>query len=221
MITPAPLLARLELLTLDQLVDALVARGRRWKTLGGPEPPVVSLHLASGNEIVAAVIDGLDHPRGSRTLLVAPSAGERRVVRRALVLPVDRLEAITLHDAADFVVDSEPPPPSRLALERRARALSEQIGQLLGVALPIAVGPGDEPGKRRSLDQMLGALSEVLLDAARDDIGRTALCGRIRAIEIFSGDRLSVAIVGHALRIITGPEPIETESLRHQVFALL
>jgi hypothetical protein len=220
-ITPAPLLARLELLTLDQLVDALVARGRRWKTLGGPEPPMVSLHLVSGNEIVGAVIDGLDLPRGSRTLLVAPSVGETRVVQRALVLPVDRLAAITLHDAADFVVESEPQPPSRLALERRARALSEQIRQLLGVALPIAVGPSDEPGGRRSLEQMLGALSEVLLDAARDDIGRAALCERIRAIEVSPGDRLSVAIDGRVLRIIAGLEPIETESLRHQVFALL
>jgi hypothetical protein len=160
------------------------------------ERSVVTLHTTSGLRHTGYVV-GL--ARGTVALQSLPQRGTPDL--DITIIPVARVEAVTLH-AAQTRKPVSPAPDlatSMLELRRRAKAQSDLLAARTGKPIPIAVGDGE----LTTLASLFEALRTALTEVCADELGRNSLAERVARIELRAGAP-AVALDGGTL-IVTGP----------------
>jgi len=190
---------------LEAHLDELAIAARAWRERRAVDRPLVTVHLVSGARHTGVVLDRI---RQTVVLETAPARGELDVV----VIPVVRIEALTLHAVQARAPAAPPEAASPLELKRRAKALADLLATQLGH--PVAIEIGAELGVVAPLFETVRAALEHV---TADELGRTALAERVHAIQLTAGTP-GVALANRTL-VIAGP--LAPERLRAQLDALL
>jgi hypothetical protein len=89
--------------------------------------------------------------------------------------------------------------PTRLDVERQARALTEELA--LSIALAWSALPTSEVSLQR-LARLLQDLQIILKALMAEDLGRVALQENVQQIEVTTGSKLAVKLEGRMLQIV-------------------
>jgi hypothetical protein len=176
-------------------LDQLVERARHWRD-GKAERPVVTFHLASGQRHTGHVIELV---RGAIALQSLPQRGTTDL--DVTVIPVARIEALTLH-AAQTLVDAAPTydtATSMLDLKRRAKALSDLLATRLEHPVAIDIGAGELP----QLAPLFAVFEHALQRVCADELGRASLRERVERVELRAGTP-GVTLANKTL-VVSGP----------------
>jgi hypothetical protein len=161
-------------------LDELVAAARRWRD-GTGERPVVTVHVASGERHTGHVLDVV---RATLAMQSIPQRGTADL--DVVVIPLARIEALTLH-AAQSLVAAAPVPAenatSMLELKRRAKALADVLATRVGRAIAIDIGAGELAQLAPLFETVKLALDRV----CADELGRGSLAERVQRIELRAG----------------------------------
>lgn len=188
---------------LETHLDELATAARAWRERRATDRPVITVHLASGARHTGLVVDRV------RSTLVIQSIGRELDVT---VVPVARIEALTLH-AVEIRAPAAPPEASSpLELKRRAKALADLLGAQLGHPIAIEVG-ADLAVVAPLFETVKVALERV----CADELGRAALADRVQTIQLTAGGP-GVTLANNLL-VIAGP--LAPERLQAQLDAAL
>ena len=163
-------LARLTARSPRRLLDELAARAQK-AAAAGKDRPLVTVHLATGRDLVGRIVAvGDDGGIAVLALFVGGTLATPQVAH----VRVDQVVAVT-HDPVAPRPASEDPPPGRLEI---ARALGERAAGLASrlarpVELVAADGLGDD--ERRAVMAAIPIAAAVLGRLADDAMGREAL----------------------------------------------
>jgi len=160
-------------------LDRLVATTREWRD-GKAERPVVTLHLTSGQRHTGRVLDIV---RSTLALEGLPQRGSLDL--EVTVIPLARIEALTLHAAQELVTSTAVPEgaTSMLDLKRRAKALADLATTRVQRAIAIEVGAGELAQLAPTLEMLKLALDRV----CSDELGRASFADRVQRIELRAG----------------------------------
>ena len=179
-------------------IEELVATTQKWRD-GKGDRPVVTVYLVSGTRHTGHVLDQV------RSTLVVQSVPQRGAQDLDVtMIPLARIEALTVHGAQELVGDvpayaSAAAATSMLDLRRRAKALADAIAARIGHALVIELGSGE----LAQLAPLFEATRVALDRVCADDLGRTSLAERVQQIELRIGPPgVSLA---NATLVISGP----------------
>jgi hypothetical protein len=190
---------------LEAHLEELATTARAWRERRAVDRPLVTIHLASGARHTGVVLERVS---GTLVLQSAPARGELDVI----VVPIARIEALTLHDVRERAPAPPPEASSPLELKRRAKALSDQLAAQL--AHPVSI----EVGNELAVVAPLFESARVALDrVCADELGRAALAERVHAIQITSG--ASGVTLANQRLVISGP--LAPERLQTQLDAVL
>ena len=166
---------------------------------------MVTLHLMSGHRHTGYVLDVV---RSTLALEALPQRGS--VDLEVTVIPLARIEALTLHAAQELVASTTVPEgaSSMLELKRRAKALGDLVTTRVQRAIAIEVGAGELAQLAPSLEMLKLALDRV----CSDELGRGSLAERVQRIELRTGAP-GVSLADGAL-VVSGtmaPERLQDE----------
>lgn len=195
---------------LEAVLDELAAPEQR--------EVVVTIHLASGQRVTGHVRELVRDRRGA-TLGVQSVPQRGSLELDVTVIPLARVEAITVHGAAR-VEPREPKPAeatSPLELKRRARALGEHLAARAGAPIAIEISTGDLTVLAPLFEQVRLALEHV----CADELGRTALGQRVRTVQLSIGSP-GVSLVNQTLTATSAADqPLAGARLQSAIDALL
>jgi len=208
-------LAALPALTVSEVLERLVALRGRAAQNDEVKVPLATFHLRSGRDVTGWVLRRTEaSPRGSG-LLIQLAAREGQGVHAMYVDP-QGIEAVTLLDVptvAWLLTDgavpppedpNAEPPPSRLALKRRAEEHSQTLTIARGSGLGLEVawdGVPESTAALRSLARVVEELAEAALALVQDPEGRAAF-GALQLLRVANGPRAAVAREGEVLRVM-------------------
>jgi hypothetical protein len=194
---------------LETHLDQLAVAARQWRD-GTGERSVVTIHLASGQRHTGQVLELV---RSTLVLQSLPQRGTMDV--NVTVIPLARIEALTVHVARLFVESMASPEAatSMLDLKRRVKALTDVLATRVGRAVTIDLGTGE----LGLLAPLFEALKLTLDRVCADELGRTSLAERVRRIELRIGSP-GVSLANGTLAV-TGP--LAVERLRDALDAVL
>jgi len=179
-------------------IEELVATTRQWRD-GKGDRPVVTVYLVSGTRHTGYVLDQV------RSTLVVQSVPQRGTPDLDVtMIPLARIEALTVHGAQDLVSEVPAHAPaaaatSMLDLRRRAKGLADLVATRIGHALVIELGSGE----LAQLAPLFEATRVALDRVCADDLGRTSLSERVQQIELRIGTPgVSLA---NATLVVSGP----------------
>lgn len=190
---------------LEAHLDELATTARAWRERRAVDRPLVTVHLVSGARHTGVV---LDRTRQTVVLESAPTRGELDVV----VIPVARVEALTLHAVQARAPAAPPEATSPLELKRRAKALADVLATQLGHPVAIEVG-----ADLAVIAPLFETVRVALERVCADELGRTALGERVKAIELAAGS----PGVSLAKRVLLIAGPLAPEQLQAQLDAVL
>lgn len=171
----------------------------------------MTLHLSSGARHIGFV---LERTRTTLAVQGVPQRGSYDL--DVTVIPIARIEAVTLHNA-QTLVEAAPPTPegatSMLDLRRRAKALADQLATRAGKPIAIEIGAGDVAELGPLFEHLRIALERV----CADDLGRASLAERVARIELRSGAS-GVSLASGTL-VVAGP--LAADRLQREIDAVL
>ncbi len=165
--------------------------------------PTVTLHLRSGRDVSGVVLKVRHQGHAAVAALHLPGGGRTPEYDVAHV-PVDSVEAVTVHDvpSLDRPPDSAAPPPGNLELRRRVAAwetsLHTQLGALISLDLPELHDADVEP-----LDALLKLAGAVLETLAKESLGREALRSKVERVRMAVGSLPAVTLNQRTLLVTT------------------
>ena len=187
--------------------------------LAAPEREVVvTIHLASGQRVVGNVHELVRDRRGA-TLGVRSLPQRGSVELDVTVIPVSRVEAITVHGALRPEPRATKPAEatSPLELKRRARAFADQLSAQVGAPIAIEVD-----GELAALAPLFEQVRIALEHVCADELGRAALAQRVRTVRLAAGASSSVAIDAQTLIVTTTlADPLAGSRLQSAIDTLL
>jgi hypothetical protein len=180
---------------LETHLDELTAATRHWRD-GKGERSLVTLHLASGARHTGYV---LERTRTTLTLEGPPQRGTCDI--DVMVIPIARIEALTLHAAQTLVEVPRVPDSatSMLDLRRRAKALADMLSTRVGKPIAIEI----DGGELAELGPLFEHVKLALERVCADQLGRGSLAERVQRVELGGGGP-SISLANGAL-VIRGP----------------
>jgi len=176
---------------LEAHLDELVATAKKWRD-GKGERPVVTVHVTSGQRHVGYV---LDVARSAVTLQGLPQGST--IDLDVTVIPIARIEALTLH-AAQTQIAAVPPSDaatSMLDLRRRVKTLGDLLASRTGKSIAVELGTGELAQLAALFEYVKVALERV----CGDELGRASLAERVQRIELRGGDNARVSLANGVL----------------------
>jgi hypothetical protein len=197
---------------LEAVLDELAAPEREREV-------VVTIHLASGQRMTGHVRELVRDRRGA-TLGVQSLPQRGSVELDITVIPLARVEAVTVHGAVTAAPRENKPAEatSLLELKRRARALAEQLTAQVGAPLAIEI----DAGELVVLAPLLEQVRLVLEHVCADELGRAALGQRVRTVRLAIGTSPGVALANQTLTATSAlDQPLAGARLQSAIDALL
>ncbi|HYH97872.1 hypothetical protein [Hyalangium sp.] len=176
--------------------------------------PRMTLLMRSGRGVTGILREILEDRREGRSVLVWVPRESGMPYDDLVLVPVNTIEAISVHDAPAFgaLRRDAPPTPSLLELRRRLAALETQLRGLLETSVSVGLGPEVQATSAKDL-RALGFLAdrarEVLEGLGKDKVGKAALREKVQRIQLSVADDKGVAVSGHALELTTGRRPVD------------
>ncbi|MFT3697888.1 MAG: hypothetical protein QM831_32410 [Kofleriaceae bacterium] len=165
----------------------------------------VTLHLESGRDFVGKVLEVV---RARQQVCVVLQSGRYD----ASVIPMARIEALTLPDVVKAPAPVVAEASSHLELKRKAKALADAR------MVPIEIGDGDLAPLAALFEVFRGVLERV----CADELGRQSLAERVSRVVLRLGTSPSVTLVDRVLTITTSStERLQATRLQAQLDALL
>ena len=179
---------------------------------------VVTVHLASGQRVIGHVRELVRDRRGA-TLGVESLPQRGSIELDVTVIPLARIEALTVHGAVQPEPRETKPAAasSPLELKRRARALAEQVTAQVGAPIAIEIDAGELAVLAPLFEQVRLALEHV----CADELGRAALGQKVRTVRLAIGAP-GVALANQTLTATTATDqPLAGARLQSAIDALL
>jgi hypothetical protein len=185
---------------LDELLERVVA----WRKGEHATRQVISVHLESGTQLQGMVLD-VHEGRSRRTLALQGLPQRGTPDLDVTLVPLDHIQAVTLHAAQREVTAAVPPSDvtSSLELKRRARALGDLIAARIGTTVPVEIGTGDVG----ALGSLLAGLETALAKVFGDELGRAAFRERIQRVTLEVGASSGVRLRDGTLGVASTVSP--------------
>ncbi len=175
--------------------------------------PVITLHLRSGRDVTGRVLALTALKTGERALLCEVLEGERPATTIAAVyVPLSAIEAVRVHEVtrvAQAAGLARPMAPvTRLEVERSAIELSRGVSSAVGKPVAFEVdwkSLPDTPEARRTVLQAMQSAALALRTLAQEEVGKTALAGKLRKVSFTEARRAEAQLSGSTLTV--GLEP--------------
>jgi hypothetical protein len=176
--------------------------------------PLVTLHLSSGRDLAGWLIDVGDDRHVPALVMQSPGSDSRSPRLDVTYLDRERVEAITVHDAADIAhvlsfgeIDGVPgaPAPTRLELARRVEELARSLAEAVGAPMTLEVaweGISEQRDTMYSLNEVVEDTVGAIKKIAEDGFGRDELVKRVGRVRIENGDGPRVVREQDLLRIV-------------------
>lgn len=199
--------------SLEQLLEELADLARRASSGEPVRRPYVTAHLRSGRAIEGVVLALHSDRMGRRTLVLHVPGPERFAALDVSHLPVEALEALTVHavDQLEAAPPGSPPPPTRLELRRRVAATEKALQAKLGLPLALTVDPGEDPKELAALAHLEALLPEVLSAIASTDLGKQALVG-VKSVKLATDEAMGVMLAEGVLTVTAALSPARRAS---------
>jgi hypothetical protein len=140
-------------------------------------------------------------------MLLQVVVDQRRPPSDAVVVPLESLDALTVHDVGslDTAPDGVAAAPTRLALKRRAGELGTEVGEaVLGRPLPITLEDvPEEVDGLRAVDDMLTAVAALLRELGSDSVGKAALISAVKRLTVRFGEEVEATVSAGTLLVTT------------------
>jgi hypothetical protein len=199
-------------------VDAtlLVLQRLAWRQQAGIPVvlPRMTLLMRSGRGVTGILREILEDRREGRAVLVWVPRENGIPYDDLVLVPVNTIEAISVHDAPAFgsLRRDAPPTPSLLELRRRLAALETQLRGLLETQVSVGLGPEVRATSAKDL-RALGFLAdrarEVLEALAKDKVGKAALREKVQRIQLRVAEDKGVSAADKSLELTTGLRPVD------------
>ena len=176
--------------------------------------PRMSLLMRSGRAVTGVLREILEDRREGRNVLVWVPRESGMPYDDLIIVPVNTIEAISVHDAPAFgsLRRDAPPTPSLLELRRRLTALEKHLRGQLENTVRVGLGAGVQATSAKEL-RALGFLAdrarEVLEALAKDKVGKAALREKVQSIQLSVAEDKGVSVTGSTLELSTGRRPVD------------
>lgn len=176
--------------------------------------PRMTLLMRSGRNVSGLLRDVLEDRHEGRILLVHVPRESGMPEEDVVLVPVNTVEAISVHDVPAFgsLGRDAPPTPSLLQLRRRLAALELKLRGHTEASVSVGLALGGQAPSAQEL-RALGFLAEraheVLLALAEDKTGRAALRAKVQRLQLRVAERSSVSFSDHTLELLIGRHPVD------------
>lgn len=222
--------------TVRTMLNELVTLRTRRKKGESVTVPLVTFHLKSGRDVTGWVLDG-DLESTTPSLLVQVPGDLRNPANDVAYLDPGTVEALTVLAAESSVkeisfgrvaVAPGETAPGKLEIQRRLKALSEEVTEKAGKKISLDVaweGIPDTGDARLLLQGLLDDVGSVLQEISTTGMGKEALAAKVKKVWIGDGPQPTLGIQSGTLvvtanfargtegRMIRGAIRVELEKL--------
>jgi hypothetical protein len=199
-------------------VDATLAVLQRlsWRQQAGIPVvlPRVTLLMRGGRGVMGILREIMEDRREGRNVLLWVPRESGMPYDDLVIVPVNTIEAISVHDAPAFgsLRRDAAATPSVLELRRRLAALETQLRGQLETSVSVVLAPGVQATSAkelRALAFLADRAREVLEALAKDKVGKAALREKVQRIQLGVAEDKGISVTGSTLELNTGRRPVD------------